>query len=67
MLAMRYAITLPADYDMGIIHDRVATKGPLLDDFPGLGVKAYLVRERGEHGSPVNQYAPFYCGAPWRA
>lgn len=59
MHAMQYEITLPADYDMGIIRDRVAAKGHLLDDFHGLGVKAYLIRERGED-SPVNQYAPFY-------
>lgn len=44
---------------MGIIHERVAKKGHLLDTFPGLGLKAYLVRER-EAGAPVNQYAPFY-------
>ncbi|MCL2731346.1 MAG: DUF4865 family protein [Actinomycetia bacterium] len=60
MHAMNYRITLPADYDMGIIHRRVAAKGHLLDAFPGLGLKAYLVRERGTDGSPVNQYAPFY-------
>ncbi|MEU5001573.1 DUF4865 family protein [Streptomyces sp. NPDC021622] len=60
MHAMQYEITLPADYDMGIIRDRVATKGHLLDDCPGLGAKAYLVRERGVDDSPVNQYAPFY-------
>jgi hypothetical protein len=59
MHAMHYEITLPADYDMAIIRERVATKGPLLDDWPGLGLKAYLVRERAE-GSPVNQYSPFY-------
>ncbi|MBB4965012.1 DUF4865 family protein [Saccharothrix violaceirubra] len=59
---MQYEITLPADYDMGIIRDRVATKGHLLDAFPGLALKAYLVRER-EAGSPVNAYAPFYL---WR-
>jgi len=57
---MHYAITLPADYDMGIIRERVATKGHLLDDFGGLGFKAFLMRERGVDGSPVNQYAPFY-------
>lgn len=34
--------------------------GHALDDWPGLGLKAYLLRERGVHGSPVNQYAPFY-------
>lgn len=60
MHAMHYEITLPADYDMGIIRDRVATRGHLLDDFPGLGLKAYLMRERGSDDSPVNQYAPFY-------
>ena len=35
MHAMQYEITLPADYDMEIIRKRVATKGHLLDDFPG--------------------------------
>lgn len=60
MQAMQYEITLPADYDMGIIHRRIADRGSLLDDFPGLGLKAYLVRERGVDSSPVNQYAPFY-------
>ncbi|MGV9278793.1 DUF4865 family protein [Streptomyces griseosporeus] len=60
MHAMQYEITLPADYDMGIVRDRVARKGHLLDDWPGLGLKAYLMRERRVHGSPVNAYAPFY-------
>ncbi|MGQ4726529.1 DUF4865 family protein [Streptomyces sp. Ju416(a)] len=59
MHAMQYEITLPADYDMGIIRTRVADKGHLLDGFPGLGLKAYLIRERAA-GAPVNQYAPFY-------
>ncbi|MCB0895000.1 MAG: DUF4865 family protein [Nocardioides sp.] len=60
MQLMQYEITLPADYDMGIIRHRVATRGSKTDEFPDLGLKAYLVRERGSHGSPVNQYAPFY-------
>ncbi|MFB9904441.1 DUF4865 family protein [Allokutzneria oryzae] len=60
---MQYEITLPADYDMEIIRTRVATRGHLLDAFPGLGLKAYCVRERGVDGSPVNQYAPFYLWA----
>ncbi|MEU1146077.1 DUF4865 family protein [Streptomyces sp. NPDC005863] len=60
MHAMQYEITLPADYDMGVIRHRVESKGHLLDDFPGLGLKAFLIRERGVNGSPVNQYAPFY-------
>jgi hypothetical protein len=45
---------------MGIIRDRVARIGHLLDDWDGLGFKTYLMRERGVDGSPVNQYAPFY-------
>jgi len=60
MHAMQYELTLPAAYDMDVIRARVAAKGHLLDDWEGLGLKAYLMRERGEHGSPVNQYAPFY-------
>ncbi|GAA4930029.1 DUF4865 family protein [Streptomyces coeruleoprunus] len=62
MHAMQYEITLPADYDMAVIRRRVATRGHLLDDFGGLGLKAYLIRERAD-GSPVNQYAPFYLWA----
>ncbi|MGR3937172.1 DUF4865 family protein [Streptomyces sp. BRA346] len=63
MHAMQYRITLPADYDMKIIRRRVESKGPLLDDFPGLALKAYGIRERGVDGSPVNAYAPFYLWA----
>ena len=60
MHAMHYEIALPADYDMAIVRDRVATRGATTDDFPGLGLKAYGIRERGVDGSPVNEYAPFY-------
>ncbi|MEU6476934.1 DUF4865 family protein [Streptomyces sp. NPDC047017] len=60
MHAMQYELTLPADYDMDVIRDRVARVGHLLDDWDGLGFKTYLLRERGVDGSPVNQYAPFY-------
>ena len=60
---MQYEIGLPADYDMDIIRKRVATRGHLLDKFPGLGMKLYLIRERGIDNSPVNQYAPFYLWA----
>jgi hypothetical protein len=59
MYASQYEITLPADYDMDIIRTRVANFGHVLDEREGLGLKAYLVRDRGS-GSPVNQYAPFY-------
>ena len=60
MHAMQYELTLPADYDTDIVRARVDRVGHLLDDWDGLGVKAYLLRERGRYGSPVNQYAPFY-------
>ncbi|HVV14163.1 DUF4865 family protein [Amycolatopsis sp.] len=63
MYAMQYELTLPADYDTGVIRRRVATRAKFTDDFPGLGLKAYLIRERGVAGSTVNQYAPFYL---WR-
>ncbi|MEY9877421.1 hypothetical protein ABH931_006945 [Streptacidiphilus sp. MAP12-33] len=63
MYAMQYPIALPADYDMEIIRKRVAAASPMLDDRAGLGFKAYLIRERGVAGSPVNEYAPFYL---WR-
>ena len=59
MLAMQYTFTLPADYDMDIIRQRVTTKGPAVDGFPGLGFKAFLYTRRGDHG-PENLYAPFY-------
>jgi Domain of unknown function (DUF4865) len=60
MLALHYEVTLPADYDMSIIRERVATRGSALDSFPGLRFKAYLIREAHVLGAPVNQYAPFY-------
>ncbi|MFE9882448.1 DUF4865 family protein [Streptomyces sp. NPDC005784] len=60
MHAMQYELTFPAAYDMAVIWDRVAHVGHRLDAWHGLGIKAYLMRERGVDGSPVNQYAPFY-------
>ncbi|HEX8777983.1 MAG TPA: DUF4865 family protein [Rhodanobacter sp.] len=65
MIAMQYAITLPADYDMAIIRRRIADKAHLLDDFPGLAFKAWLhaARDDGELPSRDNLYAPFYL---WR-
>jgi hypothetical protein len=65
MIAMQYTITLPADYDMAIIRRRIADKGHLLDDFPGLAFKAWLhaARDDGELPGRDNLYAPFYL---WR-
>ena len=59
MYAMQYEINLPADYDMGIIRDRVARLGAALDGFAGLRFKAYLIRERAQDEA-TNAYAPFY-------
>jgi hypothetical protein len=58
MIAMQYSFALPADYDMAIVRERIAVKGKLLDDLPGLAFKAYLYAQRGE--AAENLYAPFY-------
>lgn len=62
MIAMQYSFTLSADYDMAIIRRRIAEKGHLLDDFPGLAFKAYLhaAQSDGTLPSHENLYAPFY-------
>jgi hypothetical protein len=60
MYAMQYEIPLPADYDMSIVRRRVASKGHLTDGYPDLGLKAYLIREKGVDGALNNEYAPFY-------
>lgn len=62
MIAMQYGFTLPADYDMAIIRRRIAAKGHLMDDFPGLRFKAYLYADRSDASLPSreNLYAPFY-------
>lgn len=62
MIAMQYSFTLPADYDMAIIRQRIADKGHMLDHFDGLLLKSYLHAERGASSSE-NLYAPFYV---WR-
>ncbi|NQX10699.1 DUF4865 family protein [Microbacteriaceae bacterium VKM Ac-2855] len=62
MLAIHYRVPLPADYDMSVIRERVASRGHALDERRGLAYKAYLVRDVAD-GEPVNEYAPFYL---WR-
>jgi hypothetical protein len=62
VIAMQYSFTLPADYDMAIVRQRIADKGHLLDHFDGLLLKSYLHAERGPT-SHENLYAPFYV---WR-
>ena len=62
MIAMQYNFSLPTDYDMAIIDRRIRDKGPLLDNLPGLKLKAYLTARKGDPvtGSRENLYAPFY-------
>jgi len=59
MYSMQYCIQLPADYDMEIIRDRVRRTGHLMDGYPGLEFKAYLIQEKAK-GAMENCYAPFY-------
>ena len=63
MYAMQYELTLPADYDMEIIRKRVRDRGNRTDGFPGLGIKAYLIRERGVDDRRSTSTRPFYL---WR-
>ena len=62
MIAMQYNFTLPADYDMDIVRQRIASKGHMLDNFPGLVFKAYLHASKASEltASSHNVYAPFY-------
>lgn len=60
MLASQYEMTLPADYDLPTLRRRIAAAWHTLDHLDGLGLKAYLFRERGRDGSPVNEYSCFY-------
>ncbi|WP_165956767.1 DUF4865 family protein [Kribbella antibiotica] len=60
MIVMQYQLPLPSDYDVSTLRDRIPAIGARFDNLPGLGFKAFLLREQGVNGSPLNQYAPFY-------
>ena len=60
MFAMQYAHRLPADYDMQVIRQRAARRGPLWDDTKGLAFKAFVSQERGRHGATGHLYASVY-------
>lgn len=62
MILTRYRHRLPADYDMGRIRSRIADRGPLWDDAPGLVFKAFTIEDRAR-GAPANAYASLYL---WR-
>lgn len=63
MLTLHYAHRLPADYDMQLIRQRAAERGPLWDTRPGLACKAFVVTEKDRHGANGNLYASIYL---WR-
>ncbi len=60
MFAIQYEIALPADYNMEIIRRRVENGGSAYDHYQGLGLKAFLIQDKNEEETPVNQYATFY-------
>ncbi|KMV68278.1 DUF4865 family protein [Rosenbergiella epipactidis] len=60
MIVMQYRFTLPADYDMDVIDRRIQENGAMLDGFPGLLLKAYLVSYKNEANCNENRYAPLY-------
>ncbi|MBM7344658.1 DUF4865 family protein [Pantoea coffeiphila] len=61
MIAMQYRFRLPTDYDMTIIENRVRENGHLLDNFPGLVIKAWCYAcSRDPHTASEPLYAPFY-------
>ena len=60
MIATQYKITLPSDYDMNIIKDRVRINGHKTDGFEGLKFKLYLVTEKGINNNLQNSYCPLY-------
>lgn len=60
MLMLQYQFNLPADYAMRVVRERIAARGPQFDTLPGLGWKAFLLRENGVAGATDHQYAPLY-------
>lgn len=62
MIIMQYRFTLPADYDMSIIEQRIENGGPKLDGFTGLLFKAFLFARRDDPllCAQENRYAPLY-------
>ena len=60
MIATQYKITLPSNYDMNIIKDRVKNNGYKTDGFEDLKFKLYLITEKGENSSLQNSYSPLY-------
>ncbi|ERI93865.1 hypothetical protein HMPREF1982_01367 [Clostridiales bacterium oral taxon 876 str. F0540] len=60
MIATQYKITLPSNYDMNIIKDRVKNNGYKTDGFEDLKFKLYLITQKGKNGNLQNSYSPLY-------
>lgn len=60
MISSQYKITLPSDYDMTIIKDRVKNNGHKTDGFEGLKFKLYLITEKNKNNNMQNSYSPLY-------
>lgn len=60
MIATQYKITLPNDYDMNIIRERVRNNGFKTDGFDDLKFKLYLITEKGINRNLQNSYSPLY-------
>ena len=60
MIATQYNITLPSNYDMNIIKDRVKNNGYKTDEFDDLKFKLYLITEKGINNNLQNSYCPLY-------
>lgn len=60
MIATQYKITLPSDYDMSIIRERVRNNGHKTDGFEDLKFKLYLITEKGIYRNLQNSYCPLY-------
>ncbi len=59
MIGMQYRITLPSDYNMEKIKDRIKENGCKTDGFMGLLFKCYLIQEKNIDDFE-NVYAPLY-------
>ncbi|MBB5954071.1 hypothetical protein FHS29_000641 [Saccharothrix tamanrassetensis] len=58
MHALRHEITLPAGYDVGIIHARVATKGAVHRTGLGFTVGSLPTTSRAATGSQARRDRP---------
>lgn len=62
MYAMQYQITLPTDYDMQIIRDRVIQTGHLMDGYHGLDSRPTSSKKRSK-AHPRTPTRPSTSGA----